>query len=820
MIRIGRRLFNQLPSNEVQLAVNSKWPLESTRNIGIIAHIDAGKTTLTERMLFYSGYTRRLGDVDNGDTVMDFMQQEQQRGITIQAAAITFGWNRQNKINLIDTPGHADFLVEVQRSLRVLDGAVTVLDSVHGVEAQTEIVWRQADRYQIPRLLFLNKMDREGAAFERSLIQVQSKFCQDGRYVLPCQLPVFVTDLYAERNPDVVPFACANGFCGVVDLVDMELLVWSDNAGTEFSKLPLSRLSDTFRNRVLKARRYLVEILSELDESVMDVYLETEDPLAVDSPMIKKALRTATLEMKCVPAFCGSAHKNIGVQPLLDAVVDYLPSPLDVNPPHVTKLSDSSKIQLPLLTSPDAEKKLCALAFKVVHDPKKGCLTFVRIYSGSVNGKSVLLNARTGKKERLAQVCSIYANELEPISCASYGNIAVLTGLKDTETGDTLLNYPVAHHHKEHLHHSIRDSTVCLDKIDIPPPVFVRSIEPQSTSEEKALIEALGRLQKEDPSIKVQLSSDTGQLLVFGMGELHLEIIIDRLLREYKLKSNIGPVWISYRETLKGSITAPLATSYSLNQMLLGKHQNARMDIEIMPNHDYPDSNHVVVDLKDLQPISATFSIASSLTSQEIKHAIAQGVEAALFSGPLLSFPLIGVKIKVHGVKLDPTTTTNTLSLCATSGVAQAIKAGINHYASPAEELPSLSPCTLLEPLMNVKISVPTDLMGNVMNDLTGARHAHITQLESSTADQEDTESNKTVVSNLCRLLDVENAEAPHEGGHQIIQASVPVSGMVGYSSQLRAMTRGRGQFSMDIAGYGKMNNSGVSQVLKNMRGF
>ncbi|CAJ0649148.1 10590_t:CDS:2 [Entrophospora sp. SA101] len=605
-------------------------------------------------MLHYAGITKRIGDVDDGDTVMDYMKQERERGITITSAAITFGWEN-HRINLIDTPGHVDFTIEVERSIRVLDGAVTILDAVSGVEAQTQTVWSQADRYDIPRIAYVNKMDRLGARFGRTVYEMYSKL---QTRPLVCQLPVLRKDDYG----NIV-------FSGVVDLLELEVIDWDKNPnGTTITRTPLTESYPQIPNlysEAIKARSILVETLSESDDYLLEKFLETENSLQVSAKDIREAIRKATITCKVVPVFCGASFRNIGVQPLMDAVIDYLPSPQD-RPLPFANISDDKLIEIEL----NENNKSCALAFKVLHDQKRGPMVFVR----KIDNKMILYNTNTSQKERVNKLLQMYSNNVEEIPSIISGNIGVILGLKETRTGDTLIQF--------------NDSrkTLRLQNIQIPAPVFFCAVEPSSISDEKPLEEALKNLLREDPSLHVHVDVDSGQTLISGMGELHLEIVKDRLLNEYKVNAEMGKMRISYRETLTSE---KIDCTHLYDRELMGKRAKVQVALIITRLSEYDNGS----------PESVT-----KLSEEEIRIALRSGILSALYRGPILGFPLTRLHIKVHSLNLfgiEPTKAS--ISTCASQALYEAVKKG-----NPV----------LLEPLMEVNVQTTEEYLGNVLSDL------------------------------------------------------------------------------------------------------
>jgi elongation factor G len=760
--------------------------------------------------------------VDSGDTVTDYLAQERERGITIQAAAVTFGW-RNAKVNLIDTPGHVDFTVEVERSVRVLDGAVTVLDSAAGVEAQTETVWRQADRHRVPRLVFANKMDRDGASWDRVLLEIRTML---GAKALPIQLPLF------------------NGseFEGAIDLVNMKKLVWHTTkqsndrsnaaltqlhlSGSVFDQIPLT-VDDPHYTAAVEARDSLVQRLAELDDEILEQFLEAEDTataeepaaLKISSDALRDALRRVTIAHRGVPVLCGSALRNIGVQPLMDAVVDYLPSPLD-RPAPVGTLPDGTVVRIGGNTnedtkiSPDASRQaLCALAFKVISDPQRGPMVFVRVYSGVLENRAVLFNTTTRTKERVNRLFQMYGDQVEPLSCISAGNIGVLVGLKNTRTGDTLV--------LEQEHRQRRQKSPQLDGVVIPPPVFFCAIEPESSADEKPLQEALACLLLEDPSLRVSQDPESGQTLLSGQGELHLEIIGERLRRDFRVRAEMGKVRISYRET--AGTTAVASLNY--DRELLGKRGRVTIAVRVepialdettgrpIPPDDGDDGKPIqlnadgnairidstVLSLDETQTTSNTNDTSTNtlLSSEIVSAAIRDGIEAALTRGPLLGFPVAHVLVRVERIDLfGADSTVAALRACASQVVYEALT-----RAQPI----------LLEPTMRVQIRVPEQYVGTVLGDL--GSHARRGRILAMDDDQNMLHQNAE--------LSPDNAD--HETllpSRRLLHARVPLAGMLGYASALRSMTAGTGTFTMELEGYGTLSASQQQAVLKEMRGY
>jgi elongation factor G len=617
--------------------------LRELRNIGIMAHIDAGKTTTTERILFYTGKIHRIGEVHDGNTTMDWMVQEQERGITITAAAITCDW-RGKRINIIDTPGHVDFTIEVERSLRVLDGAICVFDGVSGVEPQTETVWRQADKYKVPRIVFINKMDRIGASFDYSFQSIKEKLT--GRPVA-FQLPIGSEEM----------------FTGVVDLIRMKAYIWqSEELGTKYDEIDIP---DDMLDMAKTRREELIEALSDSDDSIMEKYLAGEE---VAEDLLLSAARKATISFQIVPVFCGSAFKNKGVQPLLDAVCDYLPSPLDLEDVPATLVAGEKEIRLKRL--PD--EKLSALAFKLMTDPYVGQLVFIRVYSGVIKVGDSVYTPRLDKRERISKILQMRANQRDEINEAKAGDIVAISGLKFVSTGDTICDAKYA---------------VALEPLQFPEPVIAIAIEPKSTADMDKLAKTLERLEREDPSFRVRFDEETGQTLISGMGELHLDIIVDRLLREFKVPANVGKPQVSYRET----ITAKTRCIYTYDKQTEKLNQFARVGVEIEPT---TDGSVVECEHKELD--------------QEFVRAIRSGLQEALSAGPVMGFPVLNTKIRLVLAEADPQRSdANAFKVAASMAARQAMRE---------------NQVILLEPVMFVEVSVPDNYLSNVITDMNSRR--------------------------------------------------------------------------------------------------
>jgi len=683
------------------------YPLERTRNIGIIAHIDAGKTTTTERILFYTGRTHRMGSVDDGTTVTDWMEQERERGITITAAAVTCFW-RDVQINIVDTPGHIDFTAEVQRSLRILDGGVVVFDAVAGVEPQSETVWRQADRYHVPRICFVNKMDRLGADFWRTVDMIRDQLASN---------PVAIQ----------VPIGAEDRFRGMVDLVTMEAILYADDLGTvrETTAIPEALLP-----LALEKRDTLLEKVAECDDEVMFKYLEGEE-IAADE--LRRALRAATLQGQVVPVLCGSALRNKGVQPVLDAVVDFLPSPLDV-PPMV---GINPKTGTEWKCYADESKPFAALAFKVVTDPYVGRLVYLRVYSGRLKAGSTVLNSVKERRERVSKLLRMYANRREEIPVIEAGDIAAAVGLKDTFTGETLSDFT---------------QQVILESIKFPEPVIWVAIEPRTQADQDRLNEALQRLAEEDPTFQVRIDENTGQLIISGMGELHLEVLVDRMLREFRVVANVGKPQVAYRET----ITQTVRSEGEFVRGMGGRNQYAHVVLKLEP---LPAGSGFVFENKTTE----------SILPQEFVPAVEQGLRESLDSGVLAGYTMVDLRATLVDAIYDEEESTEIAFKAAAS---MALRNGAER-ARPV----------LLEPIMKVESVAPDEFSGTIIGDLS-ARGGQIEGLQ------------------------------PRGVGMQAVRGMVPLAEMFGYATALRSMTQGRGTFTMEFDHYDEVAPEVLDQIL------
>nr|WP_283400924.1 elongation factor G [Desulfurobacterium pacificum] len=684
-----------------------KVPLEKVRNIGIIAHIDAGKTTTTERILYYTGRIHKIGEVHEGAAEMDWMEQEKERGITITSATTTCFW-RDHRINIVDTPGHVDFTIEVERSLRVLDGAVTILCSVGGVQPQTETVWRQADKYRVPRIIFVNKMDRIGADFFKVVGEVEEKL---GAKPVPLQIPVGAED----------------EFKGVVDLITMKAIIWEEEtlgAKFHYEDIPedLVPVAEEWREKMLEA-------IADVDEEIMMKYLEGEE---ITEDEIKAAIRKGTIELKFFPMLCGSAFKNKGVQPLLDAVVDYLPSPLDIPPIKGINPKTGEEEERP--ASYDAP--FAALAFKILTDPYVGQLTFVRVYSGLMESGSYVYNATRDKKERLARILRMHANKREEIPVLGAGDIAAAVGLRETYTGDTLCD---------------PDHPILLEAMEFPEPVISVAVEPKTKADQEKLSLALQKLAKEDPSFRVSMDHETGQTIISGMGELHLEIIVDRLKREFGVDVNVGKPQVAYRETIRKEVTSE------------GKF--------IKQTGGRGQYGHVWLKIEPLEPgkgFEFHETIKGGVVPKEYIPAVEAGVREAMETGVVAGYPMVDIKVTLFDGSYHEVDSSEMAFKIAGS---MAFKEGAKK-ANPV----------LLEPIMEVEVTTPEEFMGDVIGDLNKRRGR------------------------------VQGMEA--RGNAQVIRALVPLAEMFGYATDLRSMTQGRATYIMKFSHYEEVPPNVAEQII------
>jgi elongation factor G len=688
-----------------------EYPLERTRNIGIMAHIDAGKTTTTERILFYTGKTHRMGEVHDGAATMDFMEQEKERGITITSAATTCFW-RDHRINIIDTPGHVDFTIEVERSLRVLDGAIALFCAVGGVEPQSETVWRQADKYGVPRIAFINKMDRVGADFFNVIQMMKDRL---GANPVPIQLPIGEGDLFA----------------GIIDLIKMKAVMYNEtNLGTTWEEyeIPhdLQKISQEYRTKLLEA-------VSDIDDTLLEKYLEGKE---ISEQEIISTIRRATIDLKIVPVACGTAFKNKGIQRLLDCVVDFLPSPIDIGPTHGHDLDGN-----PTERQPSDDEKFSALAFKIMTDPYVGKLTFFRVYSGTLSAGSYVYNSTTGRKERIGRVLRMHANHREDIETAFTGDIAAAVGLKFTKTGDTLCDekYPII-----------------LEKMEFPEPVISVAIEPKTKADQDKLGESLTKLTEEDPTFRMSTNEETGQTIISGMGELHLEIIVDRLKREFKVEANVGRPQVAYKETIRKKV---IQQGKFIRQS--GGHgQYGDVWLEIEPNEKG-------------KGFEFTNAIVGGVIPKEYIPAVSEGVQEAMQSGVLAGYPVVDVKVKLFDGSFHEVDSSEMAFKIAGS---IAFKEG----AKKADPV-------LLEPIMDVEVVTPEEYLGDVMGDLNSRRGR------------------------------IEGISSRKDA--QVVKAMVALAEMFGYATSLRSMTQGRAIFTMQFSHYDEVPRSIAEQIIEKVRG-
>ncbi|MCW3063725.1 MAG: translation elongation factor [Solirubrobacterales bacterium] len=691
-----------------------KFTLEKTRNIGIMAHIDAGKTTTTERILFYTGRTYKIGEVHEGAAVMDWMEQEQERGITITSAATTCEW-RGHRINIIDTPGHVDFTVEVERSLRVLDGAVALFDSVAGVEPQSETVWRQADKYKVPRIAYINKMDRIGADFERG---VQTMIDRLGAHPVPIQLPIGVE----------------SDFAGIIDLVENNAIIYKDDLGKEPEIIEIpAELADA----AAAAREHMLEELSHYDDELVEMILEDQE---IPAARIKRAIRTATLANALTPVLCGSSFKNKGVQPLLDAILDYLPSPLDVPPvTGVEVAKDGTEVEA--VRNADDGEPFSALVHKIMADPYVGKLTYFRVYSGKREAGSRVLNVTTGRTERVGRILEMHANERVELDAVYAGDIAAGVGIKQVTTGDTL---------------SAPDKPIRLETIVFPEPVIKVAIEPKTKIDQEKMSTALARLAEEDPTFQVRTNDETGQTEISGMGELHLEVLVDRMLREFKVDANVGRPQVSYRETVRGP-ARKVEGKFVRQTGGSGQYGVVYIDMEPAPGEGFDFVN----------------KIRGGSIPSEFIPAVEKGVEEALETGPYAGYPMVDVRITLTDGKYhDVDSSEIAFKIAGSLALKEAAR-----RAKPV----------LLEPVFAVEVVTPEEFMGDVIGDLN-RRRGRVHGMEP-------------------------------RGNAQVITASVPLAEMFGYATDVRSATQGRATYTMQFEAYEEVPPNIAQKVVESRLG-
>ncbi|XP_033951406.1 ribosome-releasing factor 2, mitochondrial [Pseudochaenichthys georgianus] len=733
-----RRHYRILPDDVKSLRAVVNPDVSKIRNIGIMAHIDAGKTTTTERMLYYSGYTRALGDVDDGDTVTDFMAQERERGITIQSAAVTFEW-KTHRINLIDTPGHVDFTLEVERALRVLDGAVAVFDASAGVEAQTLTVWRQAEKHHVPCVCFLNKMDKPAASLRFSLESIKKKL---------------------KANPVLlqIPVGSGKDFSGVVDLLTNQKLIWKhktmrdEEDGRTFEITPLGESEEPeLLQEVSEARAALIEQVADLDDEFADLLLTDfgENFDEVPSIKLQEAVRRVTLARKGVPVLCGSSLRNKGVQPLLDAITAYLPAPNERHHDLVRWYKDD----------------LCALAFKVLHDKQRGPLVFLRIYSGTLKPQSAVHNINRNSVERISRLMVPFADQNVEIPSMTAGNIALTVGLKQTVTGDTIVSSKSsaaaaaarrAHNDSGTGARRGEHASVVLSGVEVPEPVFFCTIEPPTMAKQADLENALNNLQREDPSLKVRVDPDSGQTILCGMGELHIEIIHDRIRREYGIETHLGPLQVAYRESILHEVSA----TETLDRTIGERRHVVAVELAVTP----------------LDSSSCEFAFTEELgakLSAEIKEAVENGVQSAYLQGPLLGYPLQGVSALIQSVHMEPGTSPAMVSACVSRCVHKALR---------------LAGGQVLEPVMSLEVTVEEERLSSVLGDLAQRRGT------------------------------VRDIQSRHDD--KVLLATVPLAEMMGYSTILRTVTSGNATFTLELDTYEAMNPQDQNTLLKRVSGL
>lgn len=688
-----------------------KVALKDTRNIGIMAHIDAGKTTTTERILYYTGVNHKIGEVHEGAATMDYMEQEQERGITITSAATTCFWDN-HRINIIDTPGHVDFTVEVERSLRVLDGSVAVFSAVDGVQPQSETVWRQADKYKVPRMAFFNKMDRVGADFDMCVADIRQKL---GGNAIPIQLPIGAEDLFE----------------GIIDLVEMKEYLFKDETmGADYDVVEIrAELLD----KAKEAREKMIEAIVETDDALMEKFFGGEEIIPAE---VKKALRTATIENIIVPVTCGTAFKNKGIQPLLDAVVAYMPSPLDIGAVKGTDVRTGAD----LTREPKDEEKFSALAFKIITDPFVGKLAFFRVYSGVLEKGSYVLNSTKDKKERMGRLLQMHANKRDEIDAVYAGDIAAAVGLKDTTTGDTLCD---------------EGSPIILEKMEFPEPVIQVAVEPKTKADQEKMGTALSKLAEEDPTFKVTSNQETGQTLIAGMGELHLEIIVDRMKREFKVEANVGKPQVAYRETITGN--ADVENKYAKQSGGRGQYGHVKIKVEPNPGKGYEFVNQ----------------ISGGSIPREYIPAVDKGMQEALEAGVIAGYPVQDIKVMLYdGSYHEVDSSEMAFKIAGSMAIKDAMK-----KATPV----------LLEPIFKVEVTTPEEYMGDVIGDLNARR------------------------GQVSGMTDRNNAK--------IINAHVPLSAMFGYATDLRSKTQGRASYSMEFEKYEQVPTNIATQVVSERQG-
>ena len=703
------------------MALDVLTDLQKVRNIGIMAHIDAGKTTTTERILFYTGVNHKLGETHDGASTTDWMEQEKERGITITSAAVSAYWNN-NQINVIDTPGHVDFTVEVERSLRVLDGAVAVFDAKEGVEPQSETVWRQADKYGVPRICFVNKMDKMGADFYHTVETIVSRL---GAKPLVMQLPI----------------GAENDFVGVVDLVKMKALKWEADAKGDVSlgqKYTTEDIPADLQEKAEEYRAKLVEDVAEADEELMEKYLEGEE---ISEAELKAGIRKLTVADEAYPVFCGSAFKNRGIQPILDAIVDYLPSPLDVPPMHGTDPKDET---IELTRKPSVDEPFSALAFKIASHPFFGTLTFIRVYSGRLESGAQILNSTKGKRERIGKMFQMHANKEQPVEEVVAGHIYAVIGLKDTTTGDTLC---------------APDAPIILESMTFPEPVIFVAIEPKTKGDQEKLSNAIQKLVAEDPTFTVSLNDETGQTEIGGMGELHLDVFVDRMKREFKVEANVGKPQVAYRETIRRTVEK---VDFTHKKQTGGSGQFAKVQVTFEPLEVEGDT---IYEFEN--------AVTGGRIPREYIPSVDQGIQEAMELGVLAGYPMVGVKATLlDGAYHDVDSSEMAFKIAGSQVYKEAMK-----RANPV----------LLEPLMAVEVRTPEEYMGDVIGDLNSRRGS---------------------------IQSMDDAQ-----GVRVVKAQVPLSEMFGYIGDLRSRTQGRAVYSMVFDSYAEVPKNVADEIIQKSRG-
>ncbi|MDK6275188.1 elongation factor G [Pseudoglutamicibacter cumminsii] len=703
------------------MALDVLTDLQKVRNIGIMAHIDAGKTTTTERILFYTGVNHKLGETHDGASTTDWMEQEKERGITITSAAVSAYWNN-NQINVIDTPGHVDFTVEVERSLRVLDGAVAVFDAKEGVEPQSETVWRQADKYGVPRICFVNKMDKMGADFYHTVETIVSRL---GAKPLVMQLPI----------------GAENDFVGVVDLVTMKALKWEADSKGDVSlgqKYTTEEIPADLQEKAEEYRAKLVEDVAEADEDLMEKYLEGEE---ISEAELKAGIRKLTVSDEAYPVFCGSAFKNRGIQPILDAIVDYLPSPLDVPPMHGTDPKDET---IELTRKPSVDEPFSALAFKIASHPFFGTLTFIRVYSGRLESGAQILNSTKGKRERIGKMFQMHANKEQPVEEVVAGHIYAVIGLKDTTTGDTLC---------------AADAPIILESMTFPEPVIFVAIEPKTKGDQEKLSNAIQKLVAEDPTFTVSLNEETGQTEIGGMGELHLDVFVDRMKREFKVEANVGKPQVAYRETIRRTVEK---VDFTHKKQTGGSGQFAKVQVTFEPLEVEGDT---IYEFEN--------AVTGGRIPREYIPSVDQGIQEAMELGVLAGYPMVGVKATLlDGAYHDVDSSEMAFKIAGSQVYKEAMK-----RANPV----------LLEPVMAVEVRTPEEYMGDVIGDLNSRRGS---------------------------IQSMDDAQ-----GVRVVKAQVPLSEMFGYIGDLRSRTQGRAVYSMVFDSYSEVPKNVADEIIQKSRG-